>query len=378
MSRLVARLAVATVALGVTAGGAALIVACGDLFHKTDFPTLCEVDAQACAVEGGPGGDGGDVDAGDGGPGGIDLCAQKPSLEAARRACAWAGSCLGPLGGNAFGACMFQALQVIDCDARPDMPAKGQTLKYWQCLVAASQAQSCDAVRRCAVPAGEQACTNSSTTPYIACLDFGQNEATRFICPPNGGSPLVVESCAAAGRTCRRTSSGTAFCVPAALPPDAGVSPCDAGCEQSALHVCGPDLGADSDIGVNCTQFGAGTCTPGGATPACTPSTGTKCSASVDVTCDGPVATACPAGTKDRVDCSRLGSTCSTDLTDPKHDVTRACRQNKVCTDDTCTGTTLTSCVYGVTYTVDCAQHGFTRCDKVDVFGNGPHAKCSN
>ncbi len=84
MSRLVARLAVATVALGVTAGGAALIVACGDLFHKTDFPTLCEVDAQACAVEGGPGGDGGDVDAGDGGPGGIDLCAQKPSLEAAR------------------------------------------------------------------------------------------------------------------------------------------------------------------------------------------------------------------------------------------------------------------------------------------------------
>lgn len=375
MSRFAGKLVVAGVALGTTVGAAAIILACGsDLFHSTGFETLCDLDAQACAAEGGAVTDAGD--AGDAGSTGIDLCAITDVTSAAQRACAWVGSCAGPLGGNAFGACMFQALQVIGCKGRPDMPPRGAMLQYWQCLVAASNAGSCDDVRRCVVPAGEQACNNEAGTPYIACFNFKDNAATRFICPAFGGQPQTVESCSAAGRACGRTSLGTAFCFPKAL-SDAGEGPpCDAGCVEGGLHVCGPDLGTDPDIGVDCTQLGAGVCAPGGAVPACTPASDTKCAASPDIKCDGDIATGCPSGTVDRVNCSILGSSCSTAIAEPGHDVTRACKKSTPCAEDSCSGTTLTSCVDGVTYKADCAGLGFSKCEKVNVFGSGTRAQC--
>ncbi|MBL8606690.1 MAG: hypothetical protein JNL38_05190 [Myxococcales bacterium] len=355
-------------AAGALFAAAGFVVACdGDLLHSTAFETSCSFDASACATDAGATPET-SAEAG-GGP--VDLCAIADPKSEAARACAWLGSCMGPLGGNAFADCMFQSLQVIDCKARPEAQAKGASKTYWQCLVGAARAESCDAVRRCVVPAGDQECANPSTQPYTACLDFKDNVATRFVCPPNGGKPQFAESCAGQARTCQRTTPGTAFCVPSAT---TGVS-CDAGCEGTKLHTC--NSAGDRDLGVDCTQLGGGACVSTGVVPACQTDPADSCSPSADVVCDGEVAKACFTGKRDSVDCARLGSTCNPSTTDPKGDVTRGCSKASPCADDACNGTKLTSCTGGVTYTTDCAALGFTKCEKVSIFGEGVRAACA-
>jgi len=118
-----------------SATSGAALVACVDLFHSTsDVLTACQRDAQApgCTLEAG-------VDAG------TDFCAWSDEVarQNAAHACAWLGACESPLGRNAFGSCMFEALLAYDCAANPDHRAKGKAHALWDRLW---QANSCEAV----------------------------------------------------------------------------------------------------------------------------------------------------------------------------------------------------------------------------------------
>ncbi|HEX3345145.1 MAG TPA: hypothetical protein VHS09_11265, partial [Polyangiaceae bacterium] len=158
------------------------VVACIDLFHSTgDVLTACQRDAQApgCAAEGG-------VEAGV--DAATDFCAwsDATALENAQSACAWLGACETPLGRNAFGACMFQAMLAYDCNANPGHPVKGTSHALWDCLW---QAQSCAAVNACVFPQGPQRCGGG---PFVTCASQGgkpPNADVRVECATDGAAP---------------------------------------------------------------------------------------------------------------------------------------------------------------------------------------------
>src|SRR5580700_933274 len=94
----------------------AALVACFDLFHSTvDVLTLCTIDAQAPGCNE-------SSDANVESSTSSDFCAwtSGEALSHARHACAWLGACETPMGRNAFGTCMFQALLTYDCSANPN------------------------------------------------------------------------------------------------------------------------------------------------------------------------------------------------------------------------------------------------------------------
>src|SRR5688572_11314287 len=114
--------------------------ACVDLFHSTDFATLCAFDAAACSPEAGSNGDVSDAPEAP-----IDLCAQSPARarELAERTCGWVGACLGTLEDSTLGACMVRALAAYDCVFNPSLRPRGRNAVLWQCL---SKVGSCDDV----------------------------------------------------------------------------------------------------------------------------------------------------------------------------------------------------------------------------------------
>jgi len=182
-ARVLGLLAVASTTLG------AGLMACIDLFHSTsDVLTACQLDAQApgCGKEAG-------VDAS------TNFCdwTDDVARQHAAHACAWLGACESPLGRNAFGSCMFQALLAYDCAANPNHPVKGKTHDLWDCL---SQATSCGAVNACVFPQGPQACGGG---PFVTCAtqDGGFNADVRVECLADK-DPANGENCALWGQTC--------------------------------------------------------------------------------------------------------------------------------------------------------------------------------
>lgn len=181
-------LGVASTALGMG------LFACVNLFHSTaDLHTACGIDAQTpgctqeASVEAGP-------------EAATDFCSWKypEPLAHAQHACAWLGACESPLGRNAYGSCMFNALLAYDCTTNPGHPVQGKTHELWDCLW---QAQSCNAVTACVFPKGPQRCDGTGTGCGNVDGSAPNNLDVRVDCVVDGGE-AEGENCALWGQTC--------------------------------------------------------------------------------------------------------------------------------------------------------------------------------
>jgi hypothetical protein len=375
---LAAALPAATSAAFVSAGG------CIDLFHSTDFATLCTFDASACAadatvLEAEPPADGTATDASPDGP--LDFCrwGHNEARAQAEGACAWLGACAGPFGDNAMGPCMMHALLAYDCAINPYKRPRENAGVYWDCL---ARAKTCTAVLGCVFPKAPQPCAASG---YTSCagIDPGYelNLGTRVDCflPTDGGTLAAAENCVASGKTCRKTSDGTtSFCSGAGWSSDAGCI--DSGCVGTSLVACVASDAAPQgsfDDGTDCAQLGAGQCTTTSAGASCLPAgDASLCPPSADVNCTAGVATACPTGHLERYDCNHLtDGGCSAAAAVP-WDYSRACASGVACAADSCEGGTVESCAAGTRFRVDCAAYGLGACAVVNDQATPGRAAC--
>jgi hypothetical protein len=356
-------------------GGA--LAACVDLFHGTsDILTACEVDASiaGCTDAGATG------EAATGA--GTDFCGWSDSLaqQNAAYACAWLGACETPMGRNAFGPCMFEALLAYDCAANPSHPATGTAHDLWDCLW---RVQSCADVDACVFPSKPQPCGTNGTACGTAGSAARNNFDVRVECVDGGRTR--GENCAMWGQTCASAGQG-GYCAGAA--GNAGLA-CDVDeCSGSSIHWC-VDGG---DIGIDCASNGAGTC-GGFPSPtdagwvACLPrGDAAACSSAASAQCDGGVATSCAAGVVETIDCNALLQSehgCTPGAFALPFDWTSPCVVDDPdaapCVEG-CAGTQLTGCARGATYVVDCASPriGLGACTMVTTDdGRATHAACS-
>jgi hypothetical protein len=359
---------VVAVAVAVCAAGGA----CVDLFHSTNFETLCDVDAAACPEAGSA--DAAEEAALDGGEpdGPTDFCSWEggTALENARRACAWLGACAGPFGENALGPCMVNATLVYDCEAAPSRKAirAGQTHAYWDALW---QADSCSDVLQAIQPNKGTMCLNAGES-YFACTDGGEVTVACGASDASTGTspPLGLESCAAAGQTCVAPSAANVCVGPTTCAPGAGLACAD----PVNLQDC-DDAGVDH--GMSCAGVGAGKCSDAGVA-ACLAVGGQVCTPTTTVTCDGGVAQGCPSGQAESVDCNALlgeRAGCNADAGGRPWDVSRACVGdiNESCgaeTDSCSDAGAVTGCARGVAFSVTCSEYGLGPCAATNLPGN--------
>jgi hypothetical protein len=374
-----ARVAVMAV---LSAGLGAGLVACFDLFHSTSgIVSACELDAQACQ-------DGG-AQAEAGGDAGTGFCGFTPdeALAHAQHACAWLGACETPMGSNAFGTCMFNALLAYDCGANPNHPARGVAHALWDCLW---QVQTCGDVARCVFPAGPPMC-RSGGVDFTACGNQGgvqANADVRIECLDGGLA--VGENCALTGQTCA-TDGGSGTCAGANAA--AGGLSCPAGpeCAGTRIHQCGSN--GSVDVGIDCASSGAGRCGgfPGGEAGndwiACVASGDAGCDPSEQAQCVNGYATSCPSGVPEAIYCPDLlqlvdaaGGGCVAGSLSPPFDWTSPCVVPGGCTSDSCDpdGGLLVGCARGASYTLDCSSQGLGPCMMVSTdVGTAMHAACT-
>jgi hypothetical protein len=354
-----------------SAGSGASLVACFDLFHSTSgIVSQCQLDAQACD-------DGAaQVDAATDGGTDFSLFTPDEAVAHAQHACAWLGACQTPLGSNAFGACMFDALLAYDVGANPNHPVRGETHALWDCLW---QVQSCGDVARCVFPSGLAVC--QTTTDLTTC---GKANGDVVIECRDGGL-AVGDNCAQTGQTCATTDAG-----PVCGGGSVGANGCKEECDGAHLHWCGA---SGVDVGLDCASNGAGQCAgfPGGGAVdwiACVASSDAgACDASATAQCSNGYAISCPSGVVEAVYCPTLlqlldpsVTSCVTGNLSPPFDWTSPCVVPEGgCTADSCDGDGgVVGCARGAAYAVDCASQGLGPCTMVATnVGAAMNAACT-
>ncbi len=370
-------------ALGVAAACAAgSLAGCVDLFHSTDF------EGAAVAIDAGPSESG--LDAAP-----YEICAPSPAeaLTLAKRSCALLSACESPIGDNAIGRCLPNAIVAYDCSVSPLRPNAGAAVAYWSCLAQATALpdtdKACAAVHTCIYPEGVSTCP--ATGAFTSCPGA---VAARGDCESAGREP-PSETCAATGRTCTANGPSEAYCT-----GGAGLGCTGARCAGTQLRACLgpgaitlPDGGKGTlDEGFDCAAYGGGTCVQNATTASCKPASDKVCSPTANVKCEGNVAVGCPSGFEERVDCAALTgiknvtslprSTCSASTGGRAWDVSRACGISgsdggSGCGRDECSGEKLVACVRGVQVTIDCAADAkLARCITVRTF-DGERPTCS-
>lgn len=341
-------------------------MACVDLFHDTDFDTLCTrspTDPQC-------GGDAATVPdvlvdtAADARRPHPDFCkwTSPEALAQALRACAWLGACEGPLGESALGPCTVHAQLAYDCAANPSQRPAGPSDDLWSCLATVN---SCGDVDRCVFPGGVEPCLEVPTGSFTACGKA--NGAVRLRCAnPLGGRAVGVEPCALLGKTCSKEDESAASCG-----GTTGFTCTTTACAGTSAVDCNFAGTRTFDRGVDCAQVSGGTCVANdaGGSPFCTATAGSgaaTCNVEKVPVCDGSVITACVAGKDIRVDCNHLGLPCDDSVYVAPYDLAAACIRRtgaSLCTgDDKCVGTLVQSCARGKLYQVDCASVGLDGC----------------
>jgi hypothetical protein len=369
MSARARRLAITVGSLGFVALG----VACVDLFHSTDFDTLCtkSPDAPACGANDGAAADvvDGDIDAGPAHPNFCAWTSEEARTQAAR-ACAWLGACERPLGESLFGACVVHAQLAFDCALNPSLRPRLAIDAFWACL---ATVKTCGDVDRCIFPAGVQECIAVPSGSSTACGTAG-NSGVRLECTGPAGRAHGIEPCALSGQTCSPNGPSLASC--------SGVlgfacTTTNGACSGTSAIDCQPSGVRNVDQGIDCSGYGAGKCALGEAGPACTPTkTATTCLEDTPPVCDGALVRTCLAGEDVRIDCAKLDLPC--DVTGVSTaDPTAGCikRGAGACTaSDICpTPTTLRSCGRGARYDVDCTAAGLGKC----AIDNAGHGACT-
>lgn len=354
---------------------AAFFVACVDIFHSTDFATLCsETPADAgCEPDGAVTNPRNDATTSEGGPDikPIDFCAwsTKEARAQAIRACAWLGACEGTIGENAFGTCAIQAQLAYDCEANPSLRPSGESLNLWTCL---AQAKTCDDVDGCVFPSGRSPCGAVPNGSYTACE--ARSSVLVRCSSPGGGRASGVQPCAMFGKTCVKQDDSAASC--------AGSAPIGCGtkdCQGTSAVEC-PEGPLSLDRGVLCTNMGGGTCTPTAAGPTCTP--GAQAGPCTDEgstpSCMGATRVGlCVGGRGVSIACNNLNLECVDATNTSPYDLASACvgrtGVDAPCEDDKCVGTHLHSCLRGPVHDVDCEALGLRGCVSEDG-----HARCGS
>jgi hypothetical protein len=337
--------------------------ACVDLFHGTDFETLCAASPEdpACGRDSGVEPEAASEAAVDAARPHPDFCAWS-AAEArtqALRACAWLGACEGPLGESAFGPCVVHAQLAFDCVANPSLRPRGAVDAFWACLATVA---TCGDVDRCVFPAGVQDCVAVAAGSSSAC-GTTTNAGVRLECAGPAGRARGIEPCVMLGKTCSPEDTSTASCT--------GVRAFACAqnlCSGTSAVDCTPAGSRMRDRGIDCAGYGAGSCIEGGGGPLCAPNAAPDagaCTGDALPTCAGDVATACMAGSDVRVDCKRMGLQCSVAGMPPSFDLAAACaiKTSPPCTGpDICNGDTLQSCGRGALYELNCGSVGLGKC----------------
>ena len=353
--------------------GAAAVAACVDLFHSTDFPTLCTEDPAACR-DAEPG-DGAPVDAPDDGGAPIDFCSWSADDSRARaaRACAWMGACLGALPRSSFGACVIRAELAYDCAINPSLRPRGRTEALWACL---ARAGSCAEVSTCVFGGDVPVCGAVQAESFTACsTDDAQRVAVECSSPAENSPPTAAAPCLLEGRACVAVDPSRATCAGKLGASCTGERTC------SGTYAVDCASGSSVDVGLDCAAFGAGRCVEDDAGVACAPlEDAAACTGTSGVTCDDAgVARSCVGGRTVAIDCARLVKGCSP-IADSGLDPARACVDDDPvtrCADpDACEGTSLVSCAQGKRFTVSCADVGLKPCVAPPV-GRAAVAACA-
>ena len=349
---------------GASAAVACTFLGCVDLFHSTDFLTLCQVDAGVCA----PAADAASPPVPDAAMPPTDFCLWDAATAQSNaiRACTLLAACETPLGDNATGSCLANAILAYDCVANPNRKVKGAAHDFWDRL---AHAATCGDVDRLVFQGSVPTCTiRDGFTGFTAC----QGERTRVECDTSG-SRVYAESCGASARVC--SSAGNA----GTCTGTGGFACLTSGCEATQLHLCGH---GGIDDGFDCASFGAQRCKDTAVGPSCEAESRVSCAPSGDVQCQGAtIAVGCPSGFEERVDCAALVAgrgVCSVRVGGKTFDVSRACAKSPAaeCTIDTCSGPQLAACVRGYAVAVDCAAWGLGPCQKFSTL-DGDRFACS-
>lgn len=366
------RVRAAVILAGALAASGLPLLACVDLFHATDFETLCTASPTdpACdaATDAAAKPDVDGSEAADGAPAHPDFCAWNTAeaRKQALRACAWLGACEGPLGESVFGPCVVRAQLAFDCTANPALRPRGEVDAFWGCL---STVASCGDVDRCVFPGGVQDCNEVLTGSSSACGGdatgtgpVAANKRTRVECSGPKGRAVGVEPCVMLGKTCSKENDSTATCS-----GTAGFDCTTSQCSSSSAVNCTLAGTRTIDRGLDCSGYGDGDCvltTTG--SPSCAPSdAATRCTDEAPPACDGTDVTTCIANRETRVHCNLLGLPC--DVSEPVEpsDPSAACvdRSGITCAgSDACEGLLLVSCGRGARFSVNCQKVGLGAC----------------
>jgi hypothetical protein len=356
--------------LGLVGGGTG---ACVDLFHSTDFDTLCTLDPANEACPQAAPGDAGTADVVDA----TDEEAPRPRLDfcawstaeartRAERACVWLGACEGPLGWTKLGSCMTEAILAYDCNANPSMRPQGKVDALWQCL---AQVSSCDDVDACVFPGGLQQCEPlGAPGSFTACAVDANSDVLVECGDVAGGRPTGVAPCIGQSRTCAAVDPSQAACT-------GWVDPgCSTGnsCTGTFAIDCRPASPENIDFGFDCAGYGAGRCVKDLRGTQCTPDLAAQSCAGAFLECDGTTAFSCIDGRLAAVDCGKFGGTCDPNRTNIAGRLPiEACRAfapgttNPACgVADSCLSTSVRSCsVYADTpFEISCTRHGLGPC----------------
>lgn len=201
------RHALVIAAIGFVASG----IACVDLFHSTDFETLCThaPSDPRCASDAPVGADvvvketGSDAER----PPHANFCLLS-STEASKQAlhaCAWLGACEGSLQTSTLGECAVRAQLAYDCKANPTLRPAGEADNLWGCLATVT---SCDEVDRCVFPSpsGADTCAAGSDTAKALACGNSNPKALIHCQGTEPGRAVGVEPCALLGQTCAKST----------------------------------------------------------------------------------------------------------------------------------------------------------------------------
>ncbi|HEY1954742.1 MAG TPA: hypothetical protein VGH28_04005 [Polyangiaceae bacterium] len=347
-------------------GMLAAAAACVDLFHSTSGVLgICERDASdpRCSP-----------DASEAGP--PELCAGDAAAaqSTAMQACALLAACDHPIGQNKTGACMVDAILAYDCEANPNRKVKGAAAQFWECM---QTAKTCGDVGKCVFPDGVPGCTAGG---FLGCSQSTDNVDSRIDCvqaTPGGQG----ENCAAYGQTCNSLDPDAANLKAVCINPGGQGRACvSATCSQGHYVSLCDDGGVDR--GYDCADFGAGTCSFTGASPACKPESTGTCAATNDVTCSptNVIAQGCVTGAPETIDCTAIsgpGTCVPIEAGAPGVVPADACQvADGGCTDDTCSGAALIACVRGRSVPIDCSKYGLKPCNTITT-NEGSIVACS-
>lgn len=355
--------------VAVPVSGLVALAACVDLFHGTDFETLCgknpsDPQCTGTVTDGAnEASDGASVEADVVEKPIPDFCAWKSNeaKQNAERACAWLTACVPPLGSTQLAECLINAQLAYDCYANPNLRPHGKVEKAWGCLTTVTSCAEADA---CVFPEGRIKCTvgEAGTGESVSC-GAGASAPVRLRCVDT--TVEGFDFCHLTGRTCGAPKDGG---VPDCVPSTAK---CD-GTRKCAGTVASDCDGIETiDRGIDCQDYGDQRCDLSASQgPGCRGNDGGACNFS-DVVCEGSLAKACVGQREIAVDCSKLGLACEGEdagAIDPPptpYAPWRLCAQT-ACDPSLpakCVNGSVEVCVRGATRTLSCKANGFAGCN---------------